>query len=333
MPKPPAISVLMPVRDAAATLEASVRSVQAQTWTDWELVIVDDGSQDATPALLEHLATREERLVVLRQPPKGIAAALQHGGKICRGKCIARLDADDVMAPRRLELQRAFLQAEPSIGLVSCLVRFGGEGEGYAAHVDWINSLHTPESMARRRFVEAPVAHPSVMFRRRLLEEHGGYREGDFPEDYELWLRWLEAGVRFGKVEQELLTWNDPPQRLSRTDPRYSVEAFYAMKLGYLRRWLSAHTAGREIWLWGAGRITRRRFDPIADLITGFIDVDESKRGRHLDGREVRLADDLPPRESSFILGGVGARGAREAIAGHLSERGWVEGVDFLLVA
>jgi len=333
MPKPPAISVLMPVRDAAATLHAAVRSVQAQTCPDWELVIVDDGSQDAGPGLLAHLAAQDDRLVILRQPPSGIAKALRHGVEVCRGDFIARMDADDVMAPWRLELQQALLQAEPSVGLVSCLVRFGGAGEGYAAHVGWINALRTPEAMARRRFVEAPVAHPSVMFRRRLLQEHGGYREGSFPEDYELWLRWLEAGVRFAKVEQALLTWNDPPQRLSRTDPRYSVASFYAMKLGYLRRWLAAHAAGRGIWLWGAGRITRRRFDPIADLLTGFIDVDEAKRGRHLDGREVRLADDLPPRESSFILGGVGARGAREAIAAHLSERGWVEGVDFLLVA
>lgn len=333
MLKRPAISVLMPVRDSAATLEAAVGSVQAQTWMDWELVVVDDGSQDATPVILERLAAQEPRLVVRRQPARGIAAALQHGGELCRGDFIARMDADDVMAARRLELQRAFLQAEPSCGLVSCLVRFGGEGAGYAAHVEWINGLRTPEAMALRRFVEAPVAHPSVMFRRRLLEEHGGYREGDFPEDYELWLRWLEAGVRFGKVPEELLTWNDPPRRLSRTDARYSVEAFYAMKLGYLRRWLAAHAAGRPIWLWGAGRITRRRFAAIADLLTGFIDVDESKRGQHLDGREVRLADDLPPREGSFILGGVGARGAREAIASHLSGQGRVEGADFLLVA
>ena len=105
------------------------------------------------------------------------------------------------------------------------------------------------------------------------------------------------------------------------------------MKLAYLRRWLVAHAGGREIWLWGAGRITRRRFDPIADLITGFIDVDESKRGQRRDGREVRLADELPPRDQSLILGGVANRGAREAIARHLISQGWVEGVDFLLVA
>jgi hypothetical protein len=89
--------------------------------------------------------------------------------------------------------------------------------------------------MSLRCFVEASVAHPSVMFRRELLEKYGGYRDGPFPQDYELWLRWLEAGVRFGKVDAELLTWNDPPQRLWRTDTRYSVEAFYAIMCRHLR--------------------------------------------------------------------------------------------------
>jgi len=329
----PAISILMPVRDARETVETAVQSVWNQSFADWELVLVDDGSEDGTTEILKRFAEMDERVVLIRQEAKGIAAALQSGSEVCRGEFIARMDADDVMDARRLELQRAFLIENADYGLVSCRVRFGGTEAGYAAHVDWINGLMKPEIMSLRRFVEAPLAHPSVMFRRELIAKHGGYRDGAFPEDYELWLRWLEAGVRFGKVDAELLRWNDPPQRLSRTDGRYSVEAFYEMKTRYLRRWLAAHAAGREIWLWGAGRVTRRRFDALAELITGFIDVDESKRGQHRDGRVVRMADDLPTRETSFILAGVAARGAREAIHEHLTRRGWVEGRDFILAA
>lgn len=327
----------MPVRDAAGTVAAALDSIQAQTLADWELVVVDDGSQDGTGALLNQCAARDSRVRVLRQPPLGIAAALQHGCTACRGTFIARMDADDVMVPDRLHTQRAALEAHPDWGLVSCRVRFGGTEAGYATHVDWVNSLMTPEAMALRQFVEAPVAHPSVLFRREVLERHGGYRAGDFPEDYELWLRWLGAGVRFGKVDAELLTWNDPPSRLSRQDTRYSVEAFYRMKGAYLAAWLrKAVAVERELWLWGAGRVTRRRFDTLGAhgiQLAGFIDVDTAKRGQHRDGRPVRMADDLPERASSFILAGVGARGAREKIAQHLSDRGWVEGQDFLLAA
>lgn len=331
MSRQPSISVLMPVRDAHETVEAAIASVQAQTIADWELVIVDDGSRDGTLELLQQLAVSEQRIVLIQQEPQGIAEALNRGLASCRGAFVARMDADDVMSERRLELQSAFLAANRDCGLVSCRVRFGGSEPGYAAHVDWINSLTKSDEMSLRRFVEAPVAHPSVMFRRELIETHGGYRDGPFPEDYELWLRWLEAGVKFAKVDEALLTWNDPPQRLSRTDTRYSVEAFYAMKCLYIKRWLEKHATGREVWLWGAGRITRRRFDALP--VTGFIDVDAAKRGQHRDGRVVRLADDLPERETSFILAGVGARGAREAIHAHLVQRGWIEGRDFLLVA
>lgn len=327
----------MPVRDAAGTVAAAIESIQAQTFGGWELVIVDDGSQDGTPEILRRHAALDRRIFVHRQPPRGIAAALQFGCGKCGAELIARMDADDVMAPRRLAAQRDFLAAHPGVGVVSCRVRFGGTEAGYAAHVDWVNSLMTPEAMSLRRFVEAPVAHPSVMFRRELLHQHGGYRAGDFPEDYELWLRWLAAGVRFGKAEAELLTWNDPPQRLSRQDSRYSVEAFYRMKCEYLAAWLRQEAApDRAVWLWGAGRVTRRRFDPLEAhgiRIAGFIDVDEAKRGHHRDGRPVRMADDLPDQGASFILAGVGARGAREKIHLHLAGRGWVEGRDFLLAA
>jgi len=333
MPACPAISVLMPVRDAQESVVAAVESVLVQSCEDWELVIVDDGSRDATWPLLESLAAEDKRVFLLRQEGRGIVAALQRGCASCRGEFIARMDADDVMDAHRLAMQLDFLVEKPQCGLVSCRVRFGGSAVGYAEHVQWVNSLMTHEAMSLRRFVESPVAHPSVMFRRELLARHGGYREGDFPEDYELWLRWLEAGVRFEKVDAELLTWNDPPQRLSRTDARYSIEAFHTMKCAYVRRWLEQHVQGRDLWLWGAGRVTRRRFAALADQIRGYIDVDEAKRGLRYAGRAVRMADELPQREESFILAGVCARGARENIHAHLTQRGWIEGRDFLLAA
>ena len=328
----PAISVLMPVRDARTTLRAAVASVRSQTWRDWELVVVDDGSSDGSAELLEDWAGQDRRIRVSRSPARGIVAALQAGVERCRGAFIARMDADDVMHAERLERQVTMLREQPETGLVSSWVRFGGVQAGYAAHVSWINSLVTPEAMSLRRFVEAPVAHPSVMFRREVIAQFGGYREGDFPEDYELWLRWLEAGVRFAKVPMELLVWNDLPGRLSRQEDRYSVAAFHRVKTEYLQRWLAMRAAGKAIWLWGAGRVTRRRFAGLPGL-TGYIDVDPAKVGRHQEGRLVRSYEDLPDRKGSFIVAGVAARGVREQIAAYLTERCWVEGEDFVLAA
>ena len=226
------------------------------------------------------------------------------------------------------------------MGLVACRVEFGGNREaqaGYAAYVDWTNSLLEPEAIALNRFVESPLAHPSVMFRRELVDRFGGYRQGAFPEDYELWLRWLDAGVRMAKLPEVLLTWSDPPGRLSRTDGRYSVRAFYECKLEYLARWLAANNPRHpEVIVWGAGRETRKRAELLVRhgiRIVAYVDIDPRKLGQTIHGRPVLREDDLPAPGRGFVVSCVGSRGARDDIRGRLSGRGDVEGVHFILAA
>ncbi|MDD3180852.1 MAG: glycosyltransferase [Opitutaceae bacterium] len=336
----PLISVLMPVRNAAVTVARAVESIRVQTWPDWELLAVDDGSTDGTREWLRAAAGADRRIRLLERPPEGLVAALNAGLAAARGRLIARMDADDESHPKRLAAQAAFLAANPDLGVVGCLVDFGGDRRaqaGYALHVDWVNSLLTPEAIALNRFVESPFAHPSVMFRRELVGRLGGYREGDFPEDYELWLRWLDAGVRMAKVPRMLLTWHDPPARLSRTDPRYDPEAFFRLKAFWLARWLRANIgAPRKILVWGAGRPTRKRAAWLKEQgvrITGYIDIDPKKTGRPIGGRQVLAVDGLPPPGEVFVLGYVASRGARELIRGHLAARGYAEGGDFLMCA
>jgi glycosyltransferase involved in cell wall biosynthesis len=314
--------------------------VRCQTFTDWEFLVVDDGSKDETARILASVAHAHSRIRVLSQSASGIAEALKLGCAAARGEFIARMDADDWIPPERLARQLEFFECHPRLGVVSCRVRHGGDQKtqaGYAAHVAWINSLLTPADIDLRRFVESPVAHPSVIFRRALLHEHGGYESGDFPEDYELWLRWMDAGVQFGKVDAELLIWNDSPSRLSRIDQRYRPDAFYRTKCRYLARWLKRQVEpSREIWLWGAGRITRRRFQALETegiSVPGFIDVDPKKLGRLRDGRPVVGPRNLPSRDRAFILTGVASRGARELITSELNRLGRTEGRDYLLVA
>ena len=336
----PLVSVVMPVFNAAETLAAAVGSIRQQTLPEWELLAVDDGSSTPTAGLLEELARTEPRLRVLRRPHRGIVAALNTGLAEARGRFIARMDADDVAHPERFAAQVEFLEAQIQVGLVGSLVEFGGNratATGYALHVDWMNSLLKPEEIALNRFVESPFAHPSVMFRRELLEHHGGYRVGDFPEDYELWLRWLEAGVVMAKVPRVLLTWNDPPHRLSRTHLRYDSEAFYRSKAEYLARWLHRNVEGsRRILVWGAGRPTRKRAElltPHGVRISGYIDIDPGKVGREFAGRRVFAPEDLPSPVEVFVLGYVAKRGARDLARAHLQGRGFCEGQDFLMAA
>lgn len=346
--KPPAISVVLPAWNAAATLPRAIDSIRLQSSADWELLVIDDGSTDDTPRILREFAPAEPRLRVLTQPHRGVVAALNAGMANARGGFIARMDADDEAHPERLAAQAEWLSTQPAIGLASCLVAFGGDpvaNAGYALHVDWINSLITADQIALNRFIESPLAHPSVMFRRELVSVHGGYADGDFPEDYELWLRWLDAGIRMAKVPRVLLRWNDPPGRLSRHDPRYAPEAFARVKARWIAREIgrmesrrSRGAGPRPVWIWGAGRPTRKRAASLAEhgvRIAGYIDVDPKKATCALGGTGVPVIvpERLPQPDEVLVLGYVSNRGAREHIRAELNGRGFVEGRDFLMCA
>ncbi|EPR38653.1 glycosyl transferase family 2 [Desulfovibrio sp. X2] len=336
----PLVSVLMPCYQAADTLAAAMESLVGQTLPDFEIVAVDDGSSDATWDVLSAFASRDARVRPLRIPHGGIVAALQAGLSHCRGGLVARMDADDVCLPDRLASQAALFANDPGLGVASCRVRFGGcrtASAGYAGYVDWINSLLSHEEMAKARFVEAPLAHPSAMVRADLLRACGGWREGRFPEDYDLWLRLFALGARFAKCPDELLVWNDPPGRLSRTHENYAPEAFYATKADYLAQWLAQSAlTWPEVTVWGAGRVARRRAALLGGhgaRIVAYVDIDPRKIGNHVHGVPVIGREDLPAPGETFVLSYVGSRGAREEIGEYLAMRGYVEGTDFLHVA
>jgi len=334
--KDPLISVILPVYNAEQTIGAALESIRAQSLENWELIVVDDGSLDTTGEIVSWHSRQDERIHLHSRGHRGIVQALNAGFQLSSAPFLARMDADDVSHPERLALQHEYLCSHPEIDLVSCLLNYGGrEKSGYSLYVDWLNQLQTPEALLLNRFIESPVAHPSVVFRRKWAERHGAYREGAFPEDYELWLRWCDAGMRMGKVQHELLVWNDPPGRLSRTHPRYSTEAFYRLKVHYLARWMEKNLPGnRALWLWGAGRISRKRFAALESKyrpFDGFVDIDPQKIGGNVQGRPVVSPKAIPP--DAFILTAVGNRGAREKIRRRLLRENQIEGVDFLCAA
>ena len=351
----PLVTVLLPVYNAAGTSPRALASIQHQSFSDWELLAVDDGSTDGSREILAAAMRLDPRVRAIDRAHEGIVDALNAGLATARGELIARMDADDESHPERLAAQGQLFREHPDIGLAGCLVDYGGDrvaGEGYAVHVDWLNSLLTVEQIARNRFVESPFAHPSVMFRRELITRHGGYRAGDFPEDYELWLRWMDAGVRMGKVPRALLTWHDAPGRLSRTDSRYDIEAFFRMKAEYIAkavgrlipkppnlggsRRVRDNAPYRNVFVWGAGRPTRKRaayLEAYGLQIAGFIDIDPKKAGRKVGGRPVIVPAALPPPGGTFVLGYVANRGARELIRAELAAHGFAEGRDFLMCA
>lgn len=334
----PVISIIMPFRDAAATLPMCLASICRQTLGDFELLAIDDGSADESAELVRALAARDARVILLEPGRIGLVAALNLGVAQSRTPLLARMDADDLMHPQRLALQRDFLEAHPEIALVAAraaifpkrLVR-----AGYQEYVRWQNACLTPEQIAAAIYIESPFAHPSVTLRRSALAAAGGhYADGAFPEDYELWLRMCHAGLALAKLPQTLLAWRESPGRASRVDPRYRREAFDILRARFLAEDARLRQ-GRDLVYWGAGRPTRLRarrlidqgFPPVA-----WIDIDPAKIGHVVWGAPVRPPEWLACRSRPFVLIYVTAHGARAYAEGRLAEWGYRPGEDYLAV-
>jgi glycosyltransferase involved in cell wall biosynthesis len=334
----PAVSILLPCYNSASTLNEALESLAAQTFSDFEIIAVDDGSNDATPILLKKWAARDSRLVIVSQPHSGIISALNMGLSACKADYVARMDADDRSHPERLTRQVELLNKHPDVAVAGCLVRgFPQRGvrEGFRIYIEWLNSLVDNEDIRREIFIESPLAHPSVLFRKDRVEKIGGYQERGWPEDYDLWLRLYLDNAHFAKVREVLLDWREYEERLTRRDSRYSLENFLRVKAHYLS--IGPLSDRDAIFIWGAGMMGRRlgkQLERSGVEITAFIDIDPKKIGKTRRGKPVLPAEELPEWWAKFsnpiLLSAVGARGARALIRERLNHVGLEEGRDWL---
>jgi glycosyltransferase involved in cell wall biosynthesis len=328
------VAVLLPFRDVSRWLDEAIRSVRQEPEVD-ALVLVDDGSIDASSHIAEAHARADPRVEVLRTPGIGLPRALEVGRARAAARYLARMDGDDVSVPGRVARQASYLDAHPEVAAVGAQVApFPTVGEGLAHYVAWQNALLSPREHRDALFVEAPLCHPSVTLRASVLDEVGGYRDGPFPEDYELWLRLDAAGHGLAKLEDVLLRWRHRDGRLTFQDPRYRPEAHRSLKARYLAARLRVVSS---FVMWGAGPTGKR----LARALEGhdlrpcaFVDVDPDKIGGVRRGVPVwspatlRAASPRP-----FVVVAVGARGARDLITAELDRWGLVAGADYLAAA
>jgi glycosyltransferase involved in cell wall biosynthesis len=182
----PAITVLMPAYNAAPHIAEAINSILHQTFVDFELLIVNDGSTDGTEGIVR--SYEDSRIVLINRANGGVAAALNTGLKVARGIYIARFDADDVCYPNRLTDQYNFMQAHPQYHIV-------GSGADYMDHSGNMIFTNIPFDLTKKRSHAAllrtcPFIHSSVIYRRKSILEFGGYNENAHTfEDHLLWLQ------------------------------------------------------------------------------------------------------------------------------------------------
>ena len=336
-------SIVLPYRNSVRTLERCLVSIIGQTFRNWELIAVNDCSKDNSLQVLESFQKIDNRIKSFNSPGKGIVDALNFGISSAKSEIIIRMDSDDEMQPDRIKEQVEFLNVNSSVGLISSKVLYkadntkGFNGKGYSLYVDWINQILSHNEIKLHRFEESPFAHPSVTFRRTLIHKYGAYREGNFPEDYELWLRWLSNGVKMEKLRSNLLTWYDSPQRLSRIGTCYSEDAFQQVKAAYLSKWLKEQNLlKKKISGWGLGKVAKKQIKHLQSQhinFSRFYEVDPAKVGNFYQGSPIVSFNEISLDQEEFILVLTGSRGAKEKIHKFLTGKSLSLGADYLFIS
>jgi glycosyltransferase involved in cell wall biosynthesis len=310
VPTAPLVTVLLAVRDGEAYLRAAVASILGQTLSDLELLVVDDASGDRTPEILAGLA--DARLRVLRNDRQlGLARSLNRGLDEARGAYLARLDADDVAMPRRLERQLARIRAAPSVAAVGSAVM----------EIDdrWrVGAVHSmPTSVSEVRFAalfSSPFFHPTVLVDREVLEQNGLRYDADFEEseDYELWSRLLEVADG-DNVADPLVLYRVHPEQASQRRGELQREYQLRVARGFIGR-VAPELRPAEVDLaWRIGAAEQVEPDAANEAVGAYLALVDAFERRFGRGARRRAARDLA-RMAKDAHGAVRARIVRHAL-------------------
>jgi glycosyltransferase involved in cell wall biosynthesis len=208
----PTISVVMSVFNGEPFLREAVESILAQTFRDFELIIIDDGSTDTTPQILVDYAKRDSRVRVFRQENVGRAESLNRGLTLARSSLVARIDADDIALSERFQRQLDFLSSHPEVGLLgAAYVRIRADGRTIDTEKPPLDDAQIRQHMARYN----PICHSTVMMRKELALAVGGYRKLLLDtDDYDLWLRMSER-TKIANLEEPVVRYRIHARQVS----------------------------------------------------------------------------------------------------------------------
>lgn len=332
-----AITVILPARNAAKWLPEALESLRGQTLREWACLCLDDGSTDGTGEILRNVAGNDRRFVVIpNDSPSGLPAALNRLLAKVRTPWFARMDADDLCAPDRFERQLNAALAAPWVDLWGSLVApLGNPTPGWVQYMEWLNSVASAEEIDASAYTDSVLPHPTWFGKTEVVRSAGGYREGRFPEDYELFLRLRHSCATFGKVGAPLLCWRDHPDRLTRTHPAYEADTTLRMKAHWFAREYSETKRWRDkpVWIRGAGRTGRTLADELAAVgmkIAGF--SDPLKAGAAIMNLPV-VEPWRVERSGNLILAAARPKHLKTAVESELKALNLVLGADYLIMA
>ena len=245
----------MPVRNAMPFLEECVRSILTQSYANWELIAVDDHSEDGSNVLLLEYAAIEPRIHCHQNSGSGIIDALNKGYSCAKGDFITRMDADDMMPSIKLEILLDQLQKSGRGHLSTGKVKYISEtilGDGFKKYEEWLNALCDGDNHYQEIYKECVIPSPCWMMYCDDFNDIGGFNSTSYPEDYDLCFRMYENKIKIVASRELLHIWRDHNTRASRNDSNYSDNRFLDMKVKYFIR--NDYRSDEKLVIWGAGK-------------------------------------------------------------------------------
>lgn len=284
------VSIICPFRNTEKYLPEMLDSILSQTYSNWELCIVNDHSTDGSFDLVKQYAQKDARIKLFSNTGKGITHALQTGFSHALGFFITRMDSDDIMAAQKLQTMVSQLisygQGHVALGQVKYFCE-GEIGEGFKNYEHWLNELTSSGNNYSDLYKECVIASPCWMVYRSDFEICGGFASDIYPEDYDLVFRFFSNGIKCLPSDEVLHYWRDYSTRASRTDPNYADNTFVDLKLSYFLKLHKDYS--KPLVVWGAGAKGKRIAQELIsqDIPFNWVCDNPKKIGKDIYGKEM----------------------------------------------
>ena len=255
------ISIITPVKNVDRWIDDCYRSIQQQSYSNWEWIVVNDHSSDNTATIINQFASSDHRVRPIENDDKGIISALQKALVNAKGEYITRMDADDLMPPKRLEQMFGAIQDAPANTLITGLVKYFDQeivSEGYQVYEEWLNEINLRGNQWSQVYRECVIASPNWLMRKMELDSIGGFSGLSYPEDYDLVFQLYKHNFQIEVIPEITLYWREHPDRTSRNSPNYQQEAFFELKV---RRFIAIDYHGGPLIVWGNNVKSRLSMD------------------------------------------------------------------------
>ncbi|RED45873.1 glycosyltransferase family 2 protein [Seonamhaeicola aphaedonensis] len=319
----PLISILTPFKNTEAFLAECLNSIRNQTYTNWELLIVDDHSTDQSYALVENYSNIDSRIKLLKNNGRGIISALQVAFKNSSGEFITRMDSDDIMLPNKLEILANNLMTygkqHVAVGLVEYFSN-QGIGPGYKSYETWLNNLTRTGNNYEEIYKECVIPSPCWMIHRDDLVSCGAFNPNIYPEDYDLTFRFYKHHFKCIPCDTIIHKWRDYSTRTSRTHIHYAQNHFTSLKVQHYLD-IDYHFSKTPV-VWGAGTKGKLMAKIFLEREIPFewICDNPNKIGRAIYGKELLSFETLGTIKNAQSLITVANKKAQKQIRSHLDK-------------